>query len=46
MKGIILAGGPHPPVPAHTRDLQAAAAGLRQAHDLLPAVHPHAGGHP
>ena len=25
---------------------QAAAAGLRQAHDLLPAVHPHAGGHP
>ena len=36
----------HAPVPAHARDLQAAAAGLRQAHDLLPAVHPHAGGHP
>ena len=36
----------HPPVPAHHRHQQAAAAGLRQADDLLPAVRPHDGRHP
>ena len=39
----------HPPPPRHPRSLQAAAAGLRQADDLLPAVGADAGrdpGHP
>ena len=30
----------------HHRDVQAIAAGLRQADDLLPAIDPHAGGYP
>ena len=36
----------HAPAPGHPGHQQATAAGVRQAHDLLPAQHPHAGGHP
>ncbi len=36
----------HPAAPGHACDQQAAAAGLRQADDLLPAVDADAGGHP
>ena len=36
----------HPTLPADDGHLQAAAARLRQADDLLPAVHPDAGRHP
>ena len=47
MKGIILAGGVgHAAVSAHAGGQQAAAAGLRQADDLLPAVDADAGRHP
>ena len=47
MKGIILAGGSGTRLlPADHRHQQAAAAGLRQADDLLPAVRPHDGRHP
>ena len=47
MKGIILAGGTGTRLhPADAGDLQAAAAGLRQADDLLSAVGADAGRHP
>ena len=47
MRGIILAGGDrHPAASDHPRRQQAAAAGLRQADDLLPAVDADAGGDP
>jgi hypothetical protein len=36
----------HTAAPGHAGHQQAAAAGVRQADDLLPAQHPHAGGHP
>ena len=36
----------HAAVPGHAGGQQAAAAGVRQADDLLPAVHADAGGHP
>ena len=36
----------HPAASHHPGDVQAAASGLRQAHDLLPALHPDAGRHP
>ena len=46
-KGIILAGGSGTRLlPGHAGRVQAAAAGLRQADDLLPAVDADAGGHP
>ena len=47
MKGIILAGGAaRGSIPRRRSCQQAAAAGLRQADDLLPAVDADAGGHP
>ena len=47
MRGIILAGGiGNPAAPHHPRGQQAAPAGLRQADDLLPALHPDPGRDP
>ena len=47
VKGIILAGGAGTRLhPLDARRLEAAAAGVRQADDLLPAVDADAGGHP
>jgi hypothetical protein len=46
MKGIILAGGSGTASIRPRCHLEAAAAGLRQADDLLSAVHADAGGHP
>ena len=47
MKGIILAGGSGTPAaPDHPGHQQAAHAGLRQADDLLPALHADDGRHP
>ena len=46
LRGIILAGGSgHAAVSSDAVRLQATLAGIRQAHDLLPAQRAYAGGH-